>query len=79
MPRYFFHLHNDVETYDDEGIDLLDLAAARVEAIKGARSVMGEEIVKNGRIHLSHWVQVEDANGQQVLAVPFRDCVEVSL
>ena len=27
--RYFFHLHNDALTYDEEGADLPDEAAAR--------------------------------------------------
>ena len=78
MPRFFFHLHNDVQSKDDEGTVLPDLSAARAEAIKGAREVISEEIRARGTLHLSHWVEVENDSGQQVLVVPFRECVAVS-
>ena len=29
MPRFFFHLHNDIEAPDEEGLELSDLEAAR--------------------------------------------------
>ncbi len=78
MPRFFFHLHNDVESRDGEGTILPDLSAARTEAIKGAREVIGEEIRARGKLHLSHWVEVENESGQQVIVVPFRECVDVN-
>jgi hypothetical protein len=34
MPRYFFHVHDSVSIFDDEGTDLPDLDAARVEAVR---------------------------------------------
>ena len=77
MPRFFFHLHDGVETPDDEGVILPGLAAARAEAIRSARHVAGEAIRARGELHLSHWVEVENDRGRQVLAVPFGECVEV--
>jgi hypothetical protein len=37
MPRYYFHLHNDVEVWDEEGGGLSDLKAATDEALQAAR------------------------------------------
>lgn len=33
MPRYFFHISDTVVAPDDEGVELPDLHAARVEAV----------------------------------------------
>ena len=33
MPRYFFHLHNDIDCPDEEGLELPDLTTARMHAI----------------------------------------------
>jgi hypothetical protein len=32
MPMYYFHLYDDVEVLDDDGTDLINLAAARDHA-----------------------------------------------
>ena len=34
MPRYYFHLRDGRESLDDEGTELVDLPAARSEALK---------------------------------------------
>lgn len=76
MPRYFFHLHNDVETEDLEGTILPGLGAAKEWAVRAARDVMAEN-VKQGRLNLDDWIEVQDEQGRQVLAVRFSDCLEV--
>jgi hypothetical protein len=72
MPRYYFHLYNDVVTTDDEGVELSDLAAAREHAIEEAR-VMVCESVKKGHVNLEHRVTVTDETGANVLAITFRE------
>ena len=74
MPRYYFHLHNDVDGRDDEGRELADVDAARAEAIKGARDLIAED-VRQGIVTLSHWIEVRDQRGHQVLRVRYRDAV----
>ena len=76
MPRYFFHLHNDVETVDREGMVLPNLGAAKAQAVRAARDVMAGN-VRQGRISLGDWIEVEDEQHRQVLAVRFSDCVEI--
>jgi hypothetical protein len=34
MPRYLFHVHDSASIIDDEGTELPDLEAARVEAVR---------------------------------------------
>jgi hypothetical protein len=76
MPRYYFHLHNDIETVDEEGRELDGLDSAREQAILGARDLMAEEIMR-GMITLSHWIEVRDDADKRVLTIFFRDALTV--
>ncbi|MBP0446696.1 hypothetical protein J8J14_18120 [Roseomonas sp. SSH11] len=40
MPRYFFHVQNDQALPDNEGTELPDLLAARVNAVKLAGEIL---------------------------------------
>ena len=76
MPRYFFHVYDDIIAQDEEGLELPDLAAARLNALIGARDLITEQ-VRHGYIVLSHWIDVVDEQGEKVLAVTFRDAVDI--
>lgn len=76
MPRFYFHLHDDVIALDDEGRELADVAEARAAAVAGAREIIADQ-VREGRLNLRHRIVVEDENCQQVLTVPFRAVVEI--
>ncbi len=76
MPRYFFHLHNGALSRDEEGRELPDLEAARQEAIKAARELMGEDI-KEGLLRLGHRIEIGDEDGREVLMVPFAEAVMI--
>ena len=77
MPRYYFHLHEPTQlTRDDFGLDLPDLARARVEAVRGVRSVLSEEI-RAGRLDLRGRIDVADREGNILLTVLIRDTVEI--
>lgn len=76
MPRYRFHLYNDIETQDLEGRLFADLEAAHTEAIRSARSIMGSEIKAKGEITLSHWIELETDEGE-LLVVTFGDAVTI--
>lgn len=77
MPRYFFHIHNHIETVDEDGLELPDLQAARKMAIKAARAMMAENLI-DGQLWLDHWIEVENEAHQQVLAIKFGDAVEIT-
>ena len=76
MPRYFFHLHDDVVAHDEEGTDLPDLAAARLHAIHGARGIIADQ-VKRGHFTLSHHIRIVGAERGEALTVAFGDAVDV--
>lgn len=76
MPRYFFHVYDDIIARDEEGVELPSLAAARLRAIRGARDIIAEQ-VRHGHLVLSHWIDVVDEHGEKVLTLPFREAVDV--
>jgi len=43
MPKYFFHIHDGLSFPDEEGTDLTDLAAARLEAAQLAGQMMKDD------------------------------------
>ena len=76
MPRYYFHLYNGATARDEEGRDLPDLHTARQEAIKAAREMMCEDI-REGLLRLDLRIEIGDADGTEVLLVPFTDAVTI--
>ena len=76
MPRYFFHVYDDVVLRDDEGIELADSEAARAEALAGARALICDQ-VRKGRLSLHHRIEVEDDRGRAVLTLPFDEAVRI--
>jgi hypothetical protein len=76
MPRYFFHLYNDETVMDEEGRMLPDLSAARANAIGEAREMMLETVAE-GRINLSHRIDIADEAGAVVGTVSFGEAVTV--
>ncbi|MDT8760533.1 hypothetical protein MZO42_17670 [Sphingomonas psychrotolerans] len=44
MPRYFLNIYNDEDVLDEDGTDFPDLAAAKQEAIRGARGMMADHV-----------------------------------
>ena len=77
MPRYFFDLHNDLDTQDHEGRDLPHVDAVVAEAVKEARSLIKASVDETGRIDLRHHIDVRDERGDTVFVVHFEDAVTV--
>jgi hypothetical protein len=76
MPRYFFNIHNDVDTCDEEGKDLPDLDAAITYAIAGARSLAAEAVTE-GRLIGHHRIEIVDSAGELVRSVRFDEAVDI--
>jgi hypothetical protein len=77
MPRFFFHLHNDVDTSDEEGTELPDLASAREHARREAVHMAAASITEHQRLFGEHRIDVEDEAGEVLSSVFFRDVVEI--
>ena len=76
MPRYFFHIHDDLVMLDDEGIELADIEAVRRQAVAGIHAMMCDQLMR-GRLVLHHHLVVEDEQGVEVLNLAFGDTVAI--
>lgn len=72
MPRFYFHVYNDIIATDEEGLDLPDVDAAREQAMDSARELVCESIHK-GHLNLDHRIEVEDEQHHSVMTVSYRD------
>ena len=76
MPRFFFHLYDDIVSIDPEGKELSSLEAAREQAFAEARAMACAE-VPNGHLRLKHRIEIADETGKVLATVHFRDAVQV--
>jgi hypothetical protein len=77
MPRFYFHLLNDVDAPDEEGQVLRDLDEAREYARRSVLFTMAETIKEKGHLVKGHRVDIEDEHGNVLDAVYFRDVVSI--
>jgi len=77
VPRFYFHLHNDEDVPDDEGVELADLNAARAYAARCARAMFGEMAKEKGHVVLHHRIDIEDEHQRVLDTVYFRDAVDI--
>lgn len=78
MARYFFHLHECGKVIpDEEGRELPSSHNLREAAVAEARFVMSAE-VQAGRLCLSCRIEVTDEDEKLLVAVPFREALEVT-
>jgi hypothetical protein len=79
MPRFHLHIHDrGGVSFDEEGLELADLRAARAYAVDGIRSLAGEE-VRFGQLSLDIRVEIADEAGRILETVRFADAIEVRL
>jgi hypothetical protein len=76
MPRYFFHIHDELVALDDEGMELADMSAVRRQAVAGIHAMMCDQLA-HGRLVLHHHLVVEDEQGVEVLSLAFGDTVAI--
>jgi hypothetical protein len=76
MPTFRFHVHNDIDASDDEGLELPNLADAHLKAIDFARD-LAAHAVRQGRLDLRHRIDIEDEAGNVLLKVTFAEAVEL--
>jgi hypothetical protein len=76
VPRYFFNLFDDVDTVDEEGLEISDREAAETAGLVYARAIAAEQ-VGHGRLTLSHRIEIADASGAVLKIIRFDDAVHV--
>jgi hypothetical protein len=76
MPRFYFHLFNDLTSIDEEGVDLANAAVALQRGAAIARE-MAAESVREGHLILDHRIEVANEHGDAIGTIYFRDVVEI--
>jgi hypothetical protein len=75
MPRYFFHIKNEVETIrDEDGIELDGLEEVRKLATESARAMLSEAVCEGHDLNGRAFV-VMDEQGRVVLNLPFKQAI----
>ena len=70
MGRFYFDVRAGYElTFDDEGMDLPDLSAAKREAVLSARELLAEAI-KSGKQTVPEAFVIADEAGRSLATVP---------
>ena len=77
MPHYHFHVRNDFDSDDEEGVELSDDAAAREFAVENARVLVCESIREYGNVNLDHYIEVTDGQRLALFAVTFREAFTI--
>jgi hypothetical protein len=76
VPKFFFHVHDDLDARDHDGAELPDVEAAMLHALAGARSLAAEQVAK-GYLNLAHEIVVEDEAHALLFKLPFGEAVDV--
>jgi hypothetical protein len=78
MTLFYFDIRCDGTLIEDEeGTEHVNLAAAVLEAVRGARSLMSAE-VETGHLRLDQSIEIFDAHGQLLSVVGFEDALRIS-
>jgi hypothetical protein len=76
VPRFYFHLFNDLTVMDEEGVILPNAAVALQKGIVSARKMAAQSVL-DGHLVLGHRIEVADASGTTIGTIHFRDVVDV--
>jgi hypothetical protein len=77
MPKYYFHLLDDVDTPDEEGKELPDLPSALLYASDQAKFTAAETVKEEGTYNPQHRIDIEDEQGAVLGTVRFADVVKI--
>jgi hypothetical protein len=76
MPIYYFNIHDDDVTLDEEGVERADYLSAFAYAISAARSLAVAGVLE-GQLILSDRIEIEDENHQRIATVRFDQAVAI--
>ena len=61
MTRFYFHIHNGISVFDDVGLELPDIEAARAVAIKLSGEILSDEPERPLWQDNNCWIEVTDS------------------
>jgi hypothetical protein len=78
LALYYFHLSDGHQALiDPEGREVSDLTQIAPLALREARAMISQDAL-GGRINLSQYIEVRDADGKLVHQLRFSDAVTIS-
>jgi hypothetical protein len=77
MPRYHLNVFNNIDALDPTGIELPNIAAAKAEAVAGARDIMAAHVKAGQPIYSSHRIEITDEAGNVLHEVKFGDIIDL--
>jgi hypothetical protein len=77
MPRYHINIFNDLDVIDEEGVELPDLASAKLRAIGGGREIMAEHLKAGCPLRLFHRLEIADEGGRVLAVISFRELMTI--
>ncbi|MET3585642.1 hypothetical protein ABID21_001751 [Pseudorhizobium tarimense] len=72
MPKFFFHLRDEIFLKDPDGTELPDPAAALASAKEDVRSLISERI-RSGRVFGPAVMVIADETGVELASVSFKE------
>jgi hypothetical protein len=76
VPRFYFHIFDDIVSMDECGQVADDLEAARAIALDGARELVCEQ-VHRGYLNLENYIVLADEQGEELCRIEFREAFTV--
>jgi hypothetical protein len=77
MPRFYFHLRDDLDVNDEEGVEFAGFAEAREHALSQARFTAAETIKEQGKIVAHHRIDIGDESRRTLDSIYFSDAVTI--
>ena len=77
MPRFYFHLRNDLDVQDEEGQELPDAEAAHKQAVQYAIDMTAVSVREQRKVNLHHRIEVANEAGAIIDTVEFGDAVGI--
>ena len=76
MPRFYFHIYDEVETLDLDGLELPGIEAAIAVAIHELRQLAAYELKREGKVDMAARIDITDDAGRIVERVHFDDVLD---
>jgi hypothetical protein len=77
MARFHLNVFNDIEAFDEEGVERQSLDIVRSEAINGARDLVANLIRYGKPVHRTHRIEITDDAGSHLHTVYFGDVIDL--
>jgi hypothetical protein len=77
VPRFFFHIRDNEDLVEDlEGVEMASVQTARDEAVKAAREMLAERLLRGETVD-GQTFEICDEMGTKLFSVPFKSVIRL--